>query len=62
MLDEDTNVPLLVSFAGAGGRLVRTPVLTSQIAPTVLGALGLDPRALKSVQIEHTAVLPGLKP
>ncbi len=62
MLDEDTNVPLLVSSAGAGGRLIRTPVLTSQIAPTILVAFGLDPQALKSVQIEHTAVLPGLKP
>jgi arylsulfatase A-like enzyme len=62
MLDEDTNVPLLVSSAGAEGRLIRTPVFTSQIAPTILVALGLDPQALKSVQIEHTAVLPGLKP
>jgi hypothetical protein len=62
MLDEDTNVPLVVSSVGAEGRLIRTPVLTSQIAPTILVALGLDPQALRSVQIEHTAVLPGLKP
>jgi hypothetical protein len=30
----------------------------SQIAPTILQLLGLDPTALQAVQIEHTAVLP----
>jgi hypothetical protein len=29
-----------------------------QVAPTVLKALGLDPRALDAVRIEGTAVLP----
>jgi len=38
---------------------LKTPVLTSQVAPTILRALGLDPEALKSVQIEQTSVLPG---
>ena len=61
MLDEDVVVPLIVSFNGADGRVIRSPVYTSQVAPTVLAALGLDPNALKSVQIEHTAVLPGLR-
>ena len=61
MLDEDTHVPLVVSFAGGDGRVIRSPVLTSQIAPTALAALGLNPDSLKAVQIEHTAVLPGLK-
>jgi predicted AlkP superfamily pyrophosphatase or phosphodiesterase len=59
MLDEDTNVPLVVSGPGCDG-LVRTPVLTSQIAPTVLAALNLDPQLLDAVRLEHTAVLPGL--
>ena len=35
-------------------------VLTTQIAPTILHLLGLDPHALQAVTIEHTAVLPGI--
>lgn len=60
MLDEDVNVPLLVSFAGATGTLNRAPVFTHQVAPTILAALGLDPNKLKGVQIEGTTVLPGV--
>lgn len=60
MLDEDVNVPLLVSFAGAPGTVSRAPVFTHQVAPTILSALGLDPALLEGVQIEGTAVLPGL--
>jgi hypothetical protein len=33
-------------------------VLTTQIAPTILRLLGLDPDALKAVRLEHTEVLP----
>lgn len=58
--DEDTHVPILVAHPGFAAREVRTGVQTSQIAPTVLGLLGLDPQKLKAVQIEHTQVLPGL--
>jgi hypothetical protein len=32
-----------------------------QVAPTILSALGLDPRALQAVQIEGTQVLPGVQ-
>jgi hypothetical protein len=60
MLDEDTHVPLLVSFAGASGTVSRAPVFTHQIAPTILTALGLDPAALQAVQIEGTPALPGV--
>jgi hypothetical protein len=35
-------------------------VATSQVAPTILGALGLNPKNLKSVQVEKTEKLPGL--
>jgi hypothetical protein len=35
-----------------------TPVETTQIAPTILQLLGLDPDALKAVRIEHTRALP----
>ncbi|CAN7769893.1 alkaline phosphatase family protein [Variovorax sp. LjRoot84] len=59
MLDEDTNVPLLVSFPGARPTVNRAPVQVSQVAPTVLAALGLDPKALRAVQAEGTPLLPG---
>ena len=36
----------------------RQPVETTQIAPTILQLLGLEPRALKAVDIEHTSALP----
>ena len=39
-------------------RVVHSPVETTQIAPTILQLLGLDPDALKAVQIEHTQPLP----
>jgi len=36
-------------------------VATSQVAPTILRALGLDPNALHSVAVEKTRELPGLE-
>jgi hypothetical protein len=56
----DTNVGLIVSNPDLRGTLVKTPVATSQVAPTILQVLGLDPEALRSVRVEHTEVLPGL--
>ena len=56
----DANVGLIVSNPGLRARIIKTPVATSQVAPTILDALGLDEQALKSVRIEHTSVLPGL--
>jgi len=35
-------------------------VETTQIAPTILRLLGLDPSKLNAVQIEGTQVLPGI--
>jgi hypothetical protein len=58
---QDRNVPILVSVPGLhAGVSVPAPVETTQIAPTILQLLGLDPNALQSVQIEHSRVLPGL--
>jgi arylsulfatase A-like enzyme len=57
---QDRDVPLVVSGAtvqNAGGE-GDGPVETTQIAPTLLRLLGLDPRSLKSVQIEGTRALP----
>jgi arylsulfatase A-like enzyme len=56
----DTNVGLIVSNPRFAQSVIKTPVVTSEVAPTILQALGIDPHALHSVQIEHTEVLPGL--
>lgn len=56
----DTNVGLIVSGPGFHGGVIKTPVATSQVAPTILKALGFNPSALKSVRVEKTAALPGL--
>jgi hypothetical protein len=56
---QDRDVPLVVSGAPVGATGVEDdPVETTQIAPTILRLLGLDPRSLKSVRIEGTRTLP----
>jgi Type I phosphodiesterase / nucleotide pyrophosphatase len=56
----DTNVGLIVSNPRLPAAVLKTPVLTSQVAPTILRALDIEPEALKSVRVEHTPVLPGV--
>jgi hypothetical protein len=56
----DTNVGLVVSNPAFKSVVLKTPVSTSQVAPSILHALGISPTLLKSVQIEKTAVLPAL--
>lgn len=56
----DTGVGLLVSNPSITSKLLKTPVATSQVAPTILRILGLDPQSLHSVAVEGTQVLPGL--
>jgi Type I phosphodiesterase / nucleotide pyrophosphatase len=56
----DTNVGLIVSNPELDPAVVKTPVATSQVAPTILRSLGIDPQELKSVRVEGTEVLPGL--
>jgi hypothetical protein len=56
----DTNVGLIVSLPGFPASVVKTPVATSQVAPSILHELGLNPQSLQSVQIEKTDLLPGL--
>ncbi len=56
----DTNVGMIVSNPRLPARVVKTPVLSSEVAPTILQALGINPLALQSVRVEHTSVLPGL--
>jgi hypothetical protein len=57
---DDTNVMLLVSNPGLPSETIYEDVMTAQIAPTILEALGLDPRSLQAVRLEGTRVLPGL--
>ena len=58
---QDRNVPILVVLPSAHqGSTITSPVETTQIAPTILTLLGLDPSQLQAVQIEHTQVLPGI--
>jgi hypothetical protein len=54
---DDTNVMLLVSNPGFVAQTVYTDAMTTQVAPTILSALGVDPRALDAVRIEGTPVL-----
>jgi len=57
---DDRHVPILV-FCPAlikSGLIVNTKVSTTQIAPTILAALGLNVRNLDAVRIEHTKILP----
>jgi arylsulfatase A-like enzyme len=62
--EDDTHVPLIVGGGGVDsafrGTTVDNPVQTTQIAVTVLDALGLDPSQLTGASIEGTTVLPGL--
>jgi len=57
----DRDVPLVVYAPGTvrpdeSGQWVET----TQVAPTVLRLLGLDPDALQAVREEGTQVLPGI--
>ncbi|MER5642803.1 alkaline phosphatase family protein [Kitasatospora sp. NPDC002227] len=56
---DDTHVALLVAGPGGAGRTVTGRVETTQVAPTILKFLGLDPRALDAVREEGTQSLPG---
>jgi predicted AlkP superfamily pyrophosphatase or phosphodiesterase len=58
--DADTNVGLLVSNPGLAEAVIKTPVRTTQVAPTILRALDIDPQSLDAVRKEHIGVLPGL--
>ena len=55
---DDTNVMLLVSNPNIKPRTIHADVQTSQVAPTILQSLGLDPIKLDGVQREGTPVLP----
>jgi Type I phosphodiesterase / nucleotide pyrophosphatase len=58
---DDTNVILLLSNPRFKASTVRAAVGTAQVAPTILEALGIDPRALDAVRKEGTGVLPAVQ-
>jgi hypothetical protein len=55
---DDTNVMMLIANPAFKASTVSATTTTSQIAPTIIKALGLDPAALDAVREEGTAVLP----
>jgi hypothetical protein len=55
---DDTNVMLLLSNPAFRPHTVYSEVGTLQVAPTILRALGLDPRGLDGVRFEGTGALP----
>jgi hypothetical protein len=54
----DTNVGLIISNPSLDARTVKTPVATSQVAVTLLEALGIDASQLDAVRKEQTSILP----
>jgi hypothetical protein len=58
--EEDTHVAMLVSSPVQGQFKVTSQVTTTQVAPTILKALGLDPTKLQAVVKENTKLLPGM--
>jgi hypothetical protein len=58
---DDTNVMLLVSNPNLHKKTITSFVETTQVAPTILNLLGLDPNSLDAVRKEGTPVLPGLR-
>jgi hypothetical protein len=60
--DDDTHVGLLLSNPQLGARNTRlsASVTTTQLAPSMLDALGISPHRLQAVQAQGTRRLPGL--
>jgi Type I phosphodiesterase / nucleotide pyrophosphatase len=57
---DDTNVLLLVANPGFTPLTVSDSTATTQVAPTILKALGLSPTLLDAVRIEGTSALPAV--
>jgi hypothetical protein len=55
---DDNNVILLAANPSFKAQTVSATTTTTQVAPTIVQALGLNPNALDAVQIEGTPVLP----
>jgi hypothetical protein len=57
---DDSHLGLLVSFPALQPAVNSSTVSTTQVAPTILKSLNLNPSLLQSVAAEDTQVLPGL--
>jgi arylsulfatase A-like enzyme len=60
MLDQDTHVALMISGAHLTGRADPTYVPTTQLAPLLLRALGMEKFDLRALHLEHSPALPGI--
>jgi hypothetical protein len=58
---DDRSVSILLSSPLLKPGTIATPVMTTQVAPTILKALGMDPAKLQAVAAEGTTVLPNLQ-
>jgi arylsulfatase A-like enzyme len=58
--ETDRHVALVVAEPSLLPRRIKARVSNTQVAPSILRVLGLDPGQLQAVRKEHTAVLPGL--
>ena len=56
----DRHVLMIVDGPGVPRQVESRPVETTQVAPTILSLLGLDPTELRAVRVEGTRVLPGI--
>jgi arylsulfatase A-like enzyme len=56
----DRHVLMVVNGPGIPAQVQYAPVGTTQVAPTILAMLGLNPDQLTAVTVEGTRVLPGL--
>ena len=56
----DRHVLMVVNGPGIRTQVESAAVETTQVAPTILSLLGLNPAALTAVRVEGTQVLPGL--
>ncbi|HEV7442620.1 MAG TPA: hypothetical protein VGO18_08500, partial [Steroidobacteraceae bacterium] len=57
---EDVNVPLLLANPKLKPAVIKAPVQTTSVAPTILQMLGLNPQDLDAVRLEKTPGLPGV--
>ncbi len=60
MNTDDRHVLMVINGPHIPAQVQSNPVETTQVAPTILSILGLDPTALTVVRVEGTQVLPGL--
>ena len=58
--EDDIHTALLVSFPGLQQRTVKTLTSNQQVAPSIVKALGFNPKELQAVRKEQITVLPFL--